>query len=281
MTVWAHLVGLCASEAPPGARRRRKAALGEVPTQRGRAPDAQRPVRPTGPRQRGVQVGPLWVVRRAGEGRPLVLLHGNGESHRKFDRLVRRLPGRDLVGVDSRGHGGSPRGAEALTIAAMADDLAATLALLGLHDVDVLGYSDGGNIALELAVRHPGVAHRLLVVGANLFPEGLKAAEQHLVRVGYRVLTTASRLVRPLRIWAERWSLMAEGPYIDPADLAAVTVPVLVLVGERDAVDPAHTDLIVASLPDARLVVLPGARHTIPTSRPDDLARLVEEFFTG
>lgn len=234
-----------------------------------------------GRRERGGQVGPLWVVRRAGAGRPLLLLHGNGESHRVFDRLVRRLPGRDLVGVDSRGHGWSPRGTGALTIAGMADDVAEVLDRLDLHDVDVLGYSDGGNIALELALRHPGAAHRLLVVGANLFPEGLTLAERRLVRVGHRTLAVASRAVRPLRTWAERWALMAEHPRIDPADLAAVGIPVLVLVGERDAIDPAHTDLIVASLPDARLVVLPGARHTIPTTRPDDLARLAEEFFTG
>ncbi|MCL2455376.1 MAG: alpha/beta hydrolase [Micrococcales bacterium] len=231
-------------------------------------------------RSLGQQVGPLWVVRRGDTGRPVVLLHGNSGSHREFDALVRRLPGRTLVAMDSRGHGWSPRGSGDLTIASMADDVAQVLRLLDLHDVDVLGYSDGGNIALELAMRHPGVVHRMLVSGANLFPEGLARKWVLLTRVVHRLLALGARVLSPLRGPAERWALMTEHPQISPSDLAAITVPVLVLVGEHDATTPDHTALIVESLPSARLVVLPGAGHDIPGTRPDDLARLVEEHFT-
>ena len=108
--------------------------------------------------------GPLWAE-QTGTGRPLVLLHGNGESHRVFDRMVPQLAQRHrLVGLDSRGHGASPRGDGPLTIARMADDVDAALDALDLRAVDVLGFSDGGNIALELAVRHPGRAGSLVVV---------------------------------------------------------------------------------------------------------------------
>ncbi|QCB94122.1 alpha/beta fold hydrolase [Cellulomonas shaoxiangyii] len=226
----------------------------------------------------GGRVGPLWVVTR-GSGRPLVLLHGNAEDHHVFDRLVPLLGrGRTLVGLDSRAHGRSLRGGGPLSIASMADDVAVVLDLLGLRDVDVLGFSDGANVAFELALRRPGLVGRLVAVGANLFPAGLTAATLRATVVAERLLRGLSRVVPALGAVAERTALMTEHPQIDPADLVRVTVPVLVVVGERDAVRPEHTALLVDSLPDARLAVVPRAGHFLPTRRPRELAALVEGF---
>lgn len=226
----------------------------------------------------GGRVGPLWVVAR-GTGRPLVLLHGNGEDHHVFDRLVPALgAGRTLVGVDSRAHGRSPRGEGPLTIASMADDVAAVLDLLGLRGVDVLGFSDGGNLALELVLRRPDLVGRLVVVGANLFPAGLTRATLTTTAAAHRALRALAHVVPPLRAPAERMALMTEQPCIDPADLARVEAPVLVVVGERDAVRPEHTALVVDALADARLAVVPRAGHFLPTRRPHELAALVEGF---
>ncbi len=226
----------------------------------------------------GGRVGPLWVVAR-GSGRPLVLLHGNGEDHHVFDRLVPALGrGRTLVGVDSRAHGRSPRGDGPLTTVSMADDVAAVLDALGLRDVDVLGFSDGGNVALELVLRRPELVGRLVVVGANLFPAGMTRATLVPTVAAVRVLRAGVRVVPALAGAAERTALMTEHPQIDPADLARVRVPVLVVVGERDAVRPEHTALIVEALPDARLAVVPRAGHFLPVRRPHELAALVEGF---
>ncbi|WP_159810689.1 alpha/beta fold hydrolase, partial [Cellulomonas citrea] len=223
----------------------------------------------------GRWAGPLWAVTRPGPGRPLVLLHGNGESHRVFDRLVRELPGRRLVGLDSRAHGRSPRGHGPLSIASMADDVAGALAALGLTDVDLLGYSDGGNIGLELAIRRPDLLHALAVCGANLDPQGLRPLALASTVAVHRVLAGAARAVPMLHGPSERLALMTEHPQIAPEALAQIRLPVLVVAGERDAVRHEHTALIAASLPDARLVVLPGAGHRIPTTRPAQLAGLV------
>jgi pimeloyl-ACP methyl ester carboxylesterase len=222
--------------------------------------------------------GPLWAV-RIGTGPPLVLLHGNGESHRVFDRMVPALAGRHrLVGLDSRGHGASPRGDGPLTIASMADDVDAALDSLGLDGVDVLGYSDGGNIALELALRHPGRARALVVVGANLFPSGLKATSLVPIRAAHGLLRAAVPAFPPARCAAERLALMTDDPHLDPADLARVEVPALVVVGERDVVRPEHTRLIADALPHARLAVVPGAGHALPCTHPAPLVALTEEF---
>ncbi|SFK30127.1 alpha/beta fold hydrolase [Cellulomonas sp. KH9] len=226
----------------------------------------------------GRQVGPLWVVTR-GSGPPLVLLHGNGEDHHVFDRMLPTLgAGRTLVGVDSRAHGRSPRGTGPLSIARMADDVAEVLDLLGLRQPDVLGFSDGGNVALELAVRRPDRVRRLVVVGANLFPAGLTVRVQARVRALHAVVGALARVLPGLRAPAERMALMACEPRLDPALLARVTAPTLVVVGERDVVDHAHTGLLVRSLPDARLEVVPRAGHMLPRDRPDLLASLTVGF---
>jgi pimeloyl-ACP methyl ester carboxylesterase len=223
--------------------------------------------------------GPLWAE-QTGTGRTLVLLHGNGETHHIFDRMVPLLaPRHRLVALDSRGGGGSPRGDGPLTIARMADDVDEALEALGLHGVDLLGFSDGGNIALELTLRHPGRIGRLVVVGANLFPDGLRAASL----VPTRLIHRAARLTSHPRAqaYAERLALMTEHPHIEPADLARVDVPTLVVVGRRDVIRPKHSLLIATSLANARLTMVERAGHMLPVTHPKPLARLVEGFLAG
>ena len=223
--------------------------------------------------------GPLWAE-QAGSGPPLVLLHGNGETHRVFDRMAPLLtPRHRLVALDSRGCGRSPRGTGPLTIARMADDVDAALAALGLEGVDLLGFSDGGNIALELALHHPGRVGRMVVVGANLFPRGLRASSLWPMHAAQAVLDVAGRLLPAARGAAERWALMTRDPHIDPGDLARVSIPVLVVVGRRDVVRPQHTRLIASSLPDARLATVERAGHMLPVTRAAQLARIAEGFF--
>jgi pimeloyl-ACP methyl ester carboxylesterase len=225
--------------------------------------------------------GPLWAV-QTGAGRPLVLLHGNGESHHIFDRMVPLLaPRHRLIGLDSRGHGRSPRGDGALTIARIADDTDEALEALGLDGVDVLGFSDGGNVALELALRHPGRAGSLVVVGANLYPDGMTATALAPIRAMHGVLRPASRVLPAARRLAELYALMTQDPSIDPSDLARVDVPALVVAGGRDAIRPGHTRLIAASLPHARLAIIPHAGHMLPVTRPAQLTALVEDFIAS
>ncbi|TGO05916.1 alpha/beta fold hydrolase [Serinibacter arcticus] len=229
----------------------------------------------------GALVGPLWAV-AVGRGAPVVLLHGNSESHRVFDALVPHLAGSlTLVGLDSRGHGLSPRGERGLTIASMADDVAATLAALGLDRPVVVGFSDGGNIALELALRHPDAVGPLVVVGANLFPEGLTPFSKLTTDVAHAATVLGSRVAPALGPLAERLGLMVHDPRIDPDALGALTQPVLVVVGERDAIRPEHTALIVDSIPRARLAVVPGVGHMVPVRAPAALADLVRGVVRG
>lgn len=222
----------------------------------------------------------MWAV-ATGRGPALVLLHGNSETHRVFDALVPLLaPHFTLVGLDSRGHGRSPRGTRGLRISLLADDVAEVIADLDLAGAPVLGFSDGGNIALELAIRHPGTAGPLVVVGANLFPSGLTPLSKVTTDAAHSVSVFGARFLPRLEPLAERLGLMVTDPNIDPDALRAVTQPVLVVVGERDVVRPEHTDLIVSHLPDAQLLVIPGVGHMVPRDAAPELAEAVERFLS-
>ncbi|WP_187365102.1 alpha/beta fold hydrolase [Cellulosimicrobium cellulans] len=238
-------------------------------------------------------------VADAGSGPVVLLLHGNGEDGASLAPVAGDLA-RDhrVLSPDARGHGRSPRGSGPLTIARMADDAAAVLAAAsgagggaratggsdaahGAGAADVVGYSDGGNVGLMLALRHPGVVRSLVVYGANVDPGGLTArtrAEVTAAWIGQR----ARGLVDPAaRARAEVTDLMVRQPRIPLRALARVRVPVLVAAGEHDVVRRAHTEAIAAALPAGECVVVPGADHGLPMSDPGAFVRLVRGFLAA
>lgn len=211
-----------------------------------------------------------------GEGHPLLLLHGNGESGEYFSRQIPYFSkSRKVYAVDTRGHGRSPRGSAPFTIDQFAEDLLDFMDRQQLPEADLLGFSDGGNIALTFALRYPHRVSRLILNGANLSPGGVKAAVQLPIFLGYH----AARLGRSekARSHAELLGLMVNEPHIHPADLGQLTMPALVIVGSRDMIKSAHSRLIADSLPNGRLVVLRGD-HFIASRRSAAFNQAVSAF---
>jgi pimeloyl-ACP methyl ester carboxylesterase len=204
---------------------------------------------------------------QAGQGPPLILLHGNGESHRIFRRAMGRLAAKFTVyAIDSRGHGKSSR-VEALHYADMAEDIAQFVEALGLGKPMLYGFSDGGIIGLLLAMGRPGLLSRMAISGANLTPGDLKPGMLRLIRVMYKLTRGCN------------WKLMLEEPDITPAQLGRIDVPVLVLAGEKDIIDEAHTRMIAGAIPGARLQILPGESHGSYVSNGAKLCGLIIPFF--
>lgn len=219
----------------------------------------------------------LYYTER-GAGEPLVLLHGNGESHRYFARQIEFFSAsRRVVAVDTRGHGASPRGTEPFTIHQFALDLKEFLDGLGLERVDLLGFSDGGNIALTFALAHPERLRRLVLNGANLDPGGVKRSTQFPIEVGYRMARLAARRNPRAVRNMEMLGLMVNQPNIDPASLRTLEVPTLVIAGTHDLIRAAHTRLIAQSLPNGELALIPG-NHFIAAKNPEPFNAAVDEF---
>lgn len=213
---------------------------------------------------------------KKGSGPPLLLLHGNGESGDYFvhqlDEFARHFT---VYALDTRGHGQSPRGRLPFTISQFADDLLDFMEEHGIDKADILGFSDGGNIALTFALRHPERVGKLVLNGANLDPSGVKAAVQIPIVLGYR-LAALSKAPKA-RANAELLGLMVNEPHIDPKELGRLTMPVLVVVGSRDMIKASHSRLIAASLPNGRLVTIEG-NHFIANKRPAQFNRAVLAF---
>ena len=211
-----------------------------------------------------------------GEGDPLLLLHGNGESGEYFAHQIPYFAkSRKVYAVDTRGHGQSPRGTAPFTIDQFAEDLLCFMDRQQLMRADILGFSDGGNIALTFALRYPHRVTRLILNGANLSPAGVKASVQLPIILGYQ----AARRGRgeKARAHAELLGLMVKEPHIRPEDLAALNMPALVIVGKNDMIKAAHSRLIADSLPEGRLVVLKG-NHFIANRRSAEFNQAVSAF---
>ncbi len=225
-----------------------------------------------------------------GAGRPLVLVHGGLASGATWAPIAAALAGEFLVLTpDSRGHGRSTNPGGVLSYSALADDVAALIAALGLREPVVAGWSDGGQIALELAVRHPAAVAALIVGGA--YPEfddsGLRAAHRDLLAeinadpdgpelAGLRALHDdwPALLEQTTGMWLQYRGLT-------DADVAGITQPTLVLAGDRDElVGPDLAAALFRALAHGELAVVPFADHPAPATaeRGHVFADLIADF---
>jgi len=204
---------------------------------------------------------------KTGQGPPLILLHGNGESHRIFRRAMGQFAAHYTVyAIDSRGHGRSARVKE-LHYADMAEDVARFIEALGLEAPMLYGFSDGGIVGLILAFAYPDLLSRLAVSGANLTPDGAKDSFVRLDRVMYFLTRGA------------KWKLMLEEPDITEEQLSRITVPTLVLAGERDIIKEGHTRRIAGAIPGARLRILLREGHSSYVINSPKLYGILQPFF--
>lgn len=212
----------------------------------------------------------------------LLFLHGNGEDFHCFDKQIPAFEGEyRLLLPDSRGQGSSERGEEAPSLSRIAEDMIALLDEKKVKRVSVIGFSDGANVAMELALRHPQRISRLVLAGGNLNPWGVKLHVQLPIVMGYALCRFFGLFSKQARDNAEILRLMVREPHIRPEELSTLTMPVLVLAGERDMIRDSHTRLIHASIPGAVLRVIPGANHFLFGQWAGEANRLIAGFLKG
>lgn len=185
-----------------------------------------------------------------GEGRPIILLHGNAEDHNLFSVEIGQLAcaGYRVYAPDSRGHGANAPLPE-YHFSDMAEDIYQFIKALDLTKPALYGHSDGGIIALMLELMHPGTLGIMAVSGVNLSPEGIIPSFIEEYTVIHR--KTPDPLIE----------LMLTEPHIDPEELRKITIPVLVTAGDDDLILPEETERIAANLPNSELVIVKNADH--------------------
>jgi pimeloyl-ACP methyl ester carboxylesterase len=208
-----------------------------------------------------------------GAGRPLLLLHGGGSDiQQSFGRQLEPFAqAHRVIAPEQVGHGHTPDMPGPLSYSRMTEDTAALLKQLQLSEVDVVGYSDGGIVALILALRYPQLVRRLVVTGANLDPSGLidgDVSEPAPAEVTYHDGGTgaATELAVDDKLM-QLWLHYPNATELSPDLLKSLHKRVLVMAGDQDEIKLEHTKLIYESLPEARLWILPGTGHDTFASR--------------
>lgn len=222
-----------------------------------------------------------------GEGQPLLLIHGSGQSIKSMAAQIDYFKERYQVIVpDCRGHGKTPRGDQMLTYELMARDLSAMLDKLEIDSAMVIGWSNGGIVGLVMAMDHQKKVGKLAAMGANITAD-TTAAEMYAyeqVMTGIAQVDEKIKSGDKSRDWVlmrQQLGLLGEQPDIKPAQLHKIKCPVLVLAGDKDVIKARHTFLIFENIPKAHLCIFPGETHYIPATNPDLFNRTVETFFSS
>jgi pimeloyl-ACP methyl ester carboxylesterase len=205
-----------------------------------------------------------------GQGPPVILLHGGLANADYWGNQIKALmPRRTVIVMDSRGHGRSTRDTRPYGYDLMADDVVALLDFLNVPKADVVGWSDGGILGLDLAIRHKDRVGRVFAFAANTVPSGVKDDVEKnptfaafIKRAGdeYRAHSSTPN---EYDAFVEQISKMwASEPNWTDAQLQAISAPVLVVDGDHDeAIKREHTEYIAATIPHAGLLILPNASH--------------------
>jgi pimeloyl-ACP methyl ester carboxylesterase len=186
---------------------------------------------------------------KSGSGPVLLLLHGNGETHRIFDTAMEALCHHFTVyAIDTRGHGESSAVQE-FHYEDMTGDIYGFITQLGLDRPALYGFSDGGIVGLLVAIRYPHLLSSLIISGANTHPTGVKRGWLLLFRLIYFFKRS------PL------FKLMLTEPDISANMLGSIVTPTHITAGSRDLIRNRHTRMIHENIPGSTLKIFDHESH--------------------
>ncbi|MBY8882693.1 alpha/beta fold hydrolase [Actinacidiphila acidipaludis] len=229
-----------------------------------------------------------WYETDGTSGEPLLLLHGGFCTNDTWGAQRADLAAAYRVFLpERRAHGHTPDVEGPLTYQAMAEDTVAFLERVVGEPAHLVGWSDGGIVALLVAAARPDLVRKAVVIGATFRPAAECWAEPGMLdamtpdsadlaffREMYEAVTPdgaghwPAAAAKTLDMWRGQPTLTAE-------DLAAVRAPTLVMVGDDDMMTLEHTSALYRSLADARLAVVPGASHLVPLEQPGSVNRMI------
>jgi pimeloyl-ACP methyl ester carboxylesterase len=223
-----------------------------------------------------------------GAGDPVILLLHGGLGHSdvwgfQIPALAKRYR---VITVDSRGHGRSTRNEASYSYQLMADDVLALLDWLEIPRASIVGWSDGGIIGLDIAMRHPERLEKLFVFGANYSVSGVKTGFEDDPVFGAYIERSAKDYVRLsptpddfkgfVDAVVEMWMTQ---PEYSAAQLGSIRTPTVIADGEHDeAIKPQHTKEMASLIPGADLVIFPGGSHFAFLQDPEAFNKAVLKF---
>lgn len=184
-----------------------------------------------------------------GDGKPIILLHGNSETHEIFDKLIDKLKDNYKVyAIDSRCHGKS-EDTIYISYNLMRDDIIGFIQKLNIEKPILYGFSDGGIIGLLIAIKEPDILSKLIVSGANLNPKGMKTVMRTFIKLV--CLFSKDKLFK----------MMLKEPNISIEELKTIRIPTVILAGEKDVIKLKHTKQISGNIQNSKLEIIKNENH--------------------
>lgn len=243
----------------------------------------------------------------SGAGQPILFIHGLGSSARDWELQIPFFSKKfQAISFDLRGHGQSERPPGPYSMSLFAEDAAELIRSLGAAPVHVVGISLGGMIAFQLAVDHPGLIRRLVIVNAG--PEVVVRTMQDRWNVFLRFAIVRLLGMRKMgevlskrlfpkeeqdslrKVFVERWAENDTRAYLDTMraivgwsvtdQIHKINLPALILAADGDYTPVSAKEAFVTRMPHAELMVIKDSRHALPVERPEEFNEAVRAFLS-
>ena len=207
-----------------------------------------------------------------GAGPPVLVLHGGLGNIEGMSFQIRALAkSHFVIAVDSRGQGRSTGANRPLSYSLMSDDMVKVLDFLKINQVDVVGWSDGGIIGLDLAMRHPERIRRLVAISANYNPDGLRytPSVEEVPHIALRYRLLAPDPAQWPSLYRNVVTMWRTQPQYTLTDLGHIKAPTLIMAGKDDVIKREHTDQLAKAIPGSQEFIIAGATHSVPIEKPE------------
>jgi len=232
---------------------------------------------------------PTWVEDRGGQGEALLLLHGGLSNS---DQLLTSIgpclvDQYRVVAFDRRGHGYTADTDADFHYSDMAAETIGVLEQVVGGPAHLVGWSDGGIVALLVALARPDLVRKVVVIGTNYHRDGVLPVQEDAQSQVGQILAAAYMERSPDGpehfeiVLGKGVALFTAEPTLTTHDIAGITQPTLVMVGDDDMIPLAHTCSLYEALPRGQLAVVPRASHALPLEQPDLVARLIVDFLAA
>lgn len=215
-----------------------------------------------------------------GSGEPLLLLHGNSQEIYAFNFQIGALSKKyKVIAVDTRGQGRSiDETTGPLSYDLFAEDMKQLMDSLHIKKANILGWSDGGNTGLIMAVKYPKYVNKLAIMGANLFPTNEALPDTVLNQIKQAVNFYKDNKSAKAKMQTRLFTMLLTEPHLTFADIKKIKAPVLVMAGENDLILDKHTRAIAAAIPKSKMIIFKGATHYAPVEIVKEFNKTVLDF---